>query len=356
MFVRPIGHKAVGCHAADMTTRNRLCLAAFVYLSAFIVVLASEKVYWYWSAFTAGSTLELAGFYVLPTMAGLWALALAPAYRAHQVIFAGAIFAFVVEGVLTPVIYIDGPLPVMAAMFTGWHGLIAFVGFWYLVRRWLLARQLRHLVSGSLLFGVTWGLWALSSAVASPLEAEEVAELGFEPALLTPGGFLIYAGLVGTSLLLAHWLIGFVWPAQWTPGKNSTRVLFVASGLYMGVAVLPAVLWAPLKLAVLIGGAWKLLRMKGGAAGVSEPTILAELRGRVRFTDAAALLLMPLAAALVYGVLWPLRVNRNLLDSVYWSLVAAQILAGVVAVTWAWRRAIQERQVAMEKSTQIPVK
>jgi hypothetical protein len=356
MFVCPIGHNAVGCHAAAMTTRNRLCLATFVYLTAFIVVLASEKAYWYWSAFTVDSMLALAGFYVLPTMAGLWALALAPAVRLHQVILAGAIFAFVVEGVLTPVVYIDGPLPVMAAMFTGWHGLIAFVGFWYLVRRWLLARQLRYLASGSLLFGVIWGLWALSSAVVSPLEAEEVADLGFEPALLTPGGFLIYAGLVGTSLLLAHWLIGFVWPAQWAPGKNSTRVLFVVSGLYMGFAVLPAVLWAPLKLAVLVGGAWKLLRMKGGAAGESGPTILAGLHGRVRFADTAVLLLMALAAAVVYGVVWPLRDSENVMGGVYWSLVTAQIVAGVVALTWAWRRAMRERQAASEKSTQISVK
>ncbi len=96
--------------------------------------------------------------------------------------------------------------------------------------------------------------------------------------------------------------------------------------------------------------------MMGGAAGGSEPTILAGLHGRVRLTDTAALLVMPLAAAVVYGLVWPLRDSENVMNRVYWSLVTVQIISGAVVVTWAWRRAVGERRVAMEISTQISVK
>ena len=51
------------------------------------------------------------------------------AMNLHHVILGGAIFAFLVEGVMIPIIYADGPLPVFAALFVGWHGLLAVVGF-----------------------------------------------------------------------------------------------------------------------------------------------------------------------------------------------------------------------------------
>lgn len=326
-----------------------MSLAAFIYLTATIVVMASERVYWYWAGFNPDSVLFLAAFYLIPTMAGLWALALAPARRVHHVVLAGAIFAFVVEGVLTPIIYIDGPLPVMASMFNGWHGVIAFVGFWYLIRRWLLARQFARIALGSIVFGALWGVWGLASALADPPDLEEAAELGFDPTLLVPGEFALYAVQVGATLALSHWLIGFVWPTGWKPGKVSTRALVVVSALYLSVAVLPAVFWAPLKLAVLIGGTWRLLRRPPGpaeavstaGAGPSaepEPTILDRLAGPVRLRDVALLLMMPATAALAYAAVWQFRTNVAALEAAYWSFVTVQIIIGAAAFIWAWRQ------------------
>ncbi|MFV1989892.1 MAG: hypothetical protein ACC652_04040 [Acidimicrobiales bacterium] len=319
-------------------TTRVLSLTAFVYLSSTIMVLASERVYWYWSGFGADSVLTLGGFYLIPAMAGLWALALTPARFAHHVVLAAAIFAFVVEGVLTPIIYLDGPLPIMAAMFVGWHGLIAFVGFWYFVRRLLLAGQLRHLALGSALFGAFWGVWALSSAVSTPSDAAEVAESGGDPTLLVPGEFLLYAGLVGVTLAVAHWLIGYVWPTAWKPGRRSTLALAAVAGIYMSVAVLPGVFWAPLKLGVLLWGTWRLLRRPVSVDAECEPTVLDRLAGRVLLRHALVLMFMPVAAAATYLVLWQFRSNVSFLGTLYGGLVVLQIVAGAWAFVWAWRR------------------
>jgi hypothetical protein len=103
--------------------------AAFVYLVSIIVVMASERVYWYWAGSNLESVFEMSAFYVIPTAGALWAMARTRATKIHHVMLAGAFFAFMVEGVLTPIIYMDGPLVVLAALFVGWHGMLAFVGF-----------------------------------------------------------------------------------------------------------------------------------------------------------------------------------------------------------------------------------
>lgn len=314
---------------------GRLQITAFVFLTSVIVVMASERVYWYWAGFDAESVLVMGAFYLVPAMAGLWAMALAPARRPSHVVLAGAIFAFVVEGVLTPIVYLDGPLPVMAMMFTGWHGLVAFAGFWYLIRRWLVDRRSLQLICGSVAFGAVWGVWAVAAALSDAILEDEASDFGFDPALYDPAEFALYAGLVVSTLAVAHWLIGYVWPTGWRPGKKSTVALFVIAGLYMSVAVLPAVIWAPLKLAALIGGTWKLLRRAD--SGEHAPSILDGLAGRVRIRDVVLVLPMAASAALTYGLLWQLRDNGGLFDGIYGGLVAIQILAGGGAFVWAWR-------------------
>ncbi len=328
--------------------------AAFICLSSTIVVLASERVFWFWAGFNADSVLFLGAFYLIPTMVGLWALALSSASQVHQVVLAGALYAFVTEGVLTPVVYTDGPLPVLAAMFVGWHGLIAFVGFWYLVRRWLLDRAVWRLAAGGVLFGGLWGVWALASAFGDPPDKAEALESGFDLTVLEPAAFARYALMVGVTLALCHWLIGFVWPVRWRPGKWSTRLLVLISVGYFSLAVLPAVFWAPLKLAAMLGGTGRLLN-RSERPGKGEPTILDKLAGRVCLREVAILLLMPLVAASTYGAMWPLRHRPTLLETIYWSLVTIQVLVGAAAFVWAWRRSRATRPETVEKVNAVMV-
>ncbi len=318
--------------------RRALSLSAFVYLTSTIVVMASERAFWFWAGFSADSVLFLGVFYLIPTTAVLWAVALGLARQFHQIIMAGALYAIVTEGVLTPVIYADGPLLILAAMFVAWHGLIAFTGFWYLVRRWLLDRDRPRLVTGSLFFGTFWGVWALASAIGDPPDEAEAVESGFDLVVLDPVEFGRYALMVGVTLMAAHWLIGFVWPTGWRPGRRSTITLLVLSGAYFAVAVLPAVFWAPIKLAVMLGVTWRLLGRQSPAVEENMPTILDQMTGRVHLKDCAILVLMPVAASMTYALLWPLRSESQVLEIVYWGLVWTQVVVGFFAYIWAWRQ------------------
>jgi hypothetical protein len=114
--------------------------------------------------------------------------------------------------------------------------------------------------------------------------------------------------------------------------------MFVVAGLYMSVAVLPAIFWAPLKLVILIGGTWKLLRRPDLQSVERRPTILDQLAGRVRLRDVAALLAMAATAALAYTATWQFREHDALLTTLYVGLVVTQIIGGATAFIWAWRQ------------------
>lgn len=316
---------------------NLARVATFVYLTSTIVVMASERVFWYWAGFTVDSVFMLGTFYLIPTAAALWALAHARATRWYQVILAGAFFGFVVEGVLTPMLYLDGPLPIMAAMFVGWHGTLAFFGFWYLARRWLLTRRRTLVAAASAGVGVMWGWWAIAASVQEP--AEEISRHGGNPELLAPESFALYAFGVGLTLAAAHWVIGYVWPRLWRPGRMSTIAVAVVSLAYMAPAVIVAVPWAPLKLAALLGGTyWLMIRRRG--ARNEEPTILDLLAGKVRLRDTLALLAMPATAAITYAMLWAVDLSPGALGAAYWAMVALQVVGGAAAYLAAARMAV----------------
>ncbi len=309
-------------------------IAALLYLTSVIVVMGSERVYWYGAGFTASSIFEMAAFYVVPVAAALWALALVPARRFHQVVLGGAIFAFVVEGVLTPIIYSDGPLPVLASLFVGWHGMLAFVGMWYLVRRWLLAGRTKLLVGVSTVFGSLWGVWALVAALGDS-DLPDGAGV-----VLAPGEFALYAFGIGIVFAAAHWLIGFVWPQGWTPSPVSTWIVGIVSTAYFAIAVLPAVPWAPLKLGVLLGVTIWLMHRGSRDADPTEPTTLDRLAGRVPLTSTWPVLLAPIGAAITYAAVWLVGLPDAVLGGLYWLFVTAQVVGGVVAYLWAARRSL----------------
>lgn len=318
---------------------------AFVFLSALIVVTASERVYWYWGfagadpADVALGTIEAALFYSVPMAAALWVMAKTPVRRLHQLVLASAVFAFVVEGVLTAVIFEAGPIdPIFPAMFVGWHGLLAMVGFWYLTRKWLIERRRRLLGIGAIAMGMLWGLWATTSwlpgnlADAAPDEIRTVAD---------PAVFALYAAWVGAVFIAGHWLLGRVWRPQFSPGRVGTVVLAaVMIGLHALVVI--AVPWAPFKLAALLGVvAWALVRSRRGSEG---PTILEQLDGHVRWRDAALLSLMPITAAGTYAAAWGAAVPDGVIEVVFLALVAVQVLAGAVAFVWASIEAFRAKE------------
>lgn len=346
-----IPHGSAMSDTRCMSTRGRSGFSgiatslSFVFLSALIAVTASERVYWYWGfagadpADVALGTLEVALLYSVPMAVALWAMARTPVRRLHQLVLASAIFAFVVEGVLTAEIFQAGPIdPIFPAMFVGWHGLLAMVGFWYLTRRWLIERRRRLLGTASVAMGVLWGLWATTSwlpgnlADAAPNETRIVAD---------PTTFALYAAWVGAVFIAGHWLLGRVWRPQFNPGRVSTVALAaVMIGLHALVFI--AVPWAPFKLAALLGFvAWALIRSRRGCEG---PTILEQLDGRIRWREAVLLALMPATAAATYAAAWAAAVPDGVIEVVFAALVAVQVLAGAAAFVWASIKAFRAKE------------
>ena len=308
-------------------------IALWSFVGSIVLVMISERVYWYWAGMGPASLVELPAFYLVATLPALWLLRWLPAREPHQVVLAGALYGFVVEGVLTPIIYTDGPLPILAALFVGWHGILAFVGGWYLVHRLLVERRRRALARLAAAFGAVWGIWAAVAALGDPPAEFPAAQP------LVPGAFGRYALGVGITFLLAHWLLGFVWPLRRRPTRWSTALIVGVAVVYLAIAVLPAVPWAPAKLAVLVGGIlWPARRSRSSVSPV-EPPVLDRLAGRVRLRDAAVLLVAPATATTTYGLAtW--HVPPGGLVVLYWVAVAAQVLGGGVAVVWATRRAL----------------
>ena len=324
--------------------KNRSKGFAFVFLSALLMVTASERVYWYVGGVTLESILGIAVFYMIPALAALWALGSGPSNRLHQVILAGAIFGFVVEGVLTTVVYEDGVLPVMAALFVGWHGLLSVVAFWYCARRWLLERRRRPLAIGSAAVGLLWGFWSI---VYTLPEASEDFEEGF--AIMEPGEFAIYAFVVGLAFAVAHYVIGYVWPERFRPGKWGSRGIVLLLLAYAAMAVLPAVPWAPLKFVVLVGGSLWLLR-RSQQATTGEPSAIAALRGHVALRDVALLLIMPVVAAVTYSIVWSFELSEATVEGIFAGVSMLSVLAGLIAYAWAWRKSVQRPAKVVARS------
>ncbi len=330
----------------------RLRLAAFLLLTAAVGVLGSERIYWFWAGFDPSANLALLAFYLLPASVAVWMLAWFRAGGIHQVVLAGTAYALITEGVLTPVLYEDGPLPLLASMFAGWHGIVTFTGLWYLTHRWLVERRVRRLALAGLGLGLWWGIWARASSVAEPPSSADIAGMNLDPTLLAPVEFALYALLTGSLLAVAHLLLSRVIPAGWTPTRRSLLLLAAVTGLFFAVAILPAIPWAPVKLAALLGLVWAGMSWTP-PSGVGF-TAIDWMAGQLRLRDVALLMVIPVAAASSYSLFWQVN-SEEWLTSLNWAMVAAQAAVGAGAVLIAMRQAWRNRKSAAPlKGPQTP--
>ena len=317
-----------------------LRMAGFALIVGFILQLASERAYWFYSPRWFGAdlseTIVLSLFYGFAAGGALWALAKVPFRGLHQVVLAGAVMAWTVEGVIVYVLHEAGPFdPFFPAMFAGWHGLISFVGFFYLVRRWLLDRNTQLLAGASLGFGVIWGLWASTSWLPDSDQSLAAAESG-DQLRTEPIAFAATAILIAMSLAIAHLVLDRLWPASVAPTRRSTGLVLGLTGLYaaVGFFVIP---WGPLRWAALV--AIPAAGLRWSVRGTPSPHLFLSLAGTVRGRDTWALAPMAVGAALVYALLWLADPSEAALEALMLLHLVAQMAAGAVAVIWAMRRA-----------------
>lgn len=312
---------------------------AFLVLSAVIVVVSSEKYYWYPSGFSGVGFVELVGFYAFPVAAMLWVIEHYEVTSVWSLVVASGVFALGVEGIITPVLYEDGPAPVLALYFFAWHGL-ASVGFgWFLARRWALAGRRARLAVGSTLYGAAWGLWSTTywrSESVAELEAENrIGEATWDPGQWTTSKFAIYAAVFTVVLVVAHWLIGFVWPRNWETTRRWTVATAVVLLLGLGLLTI-AVPWAPLKLGLLV---WLLHRMLSRMHTDPRATgFFAGMSGHVAFRQLVPLGLVSVAATVVYATIAVVEPTDDVLNGMYTTIIAVQTIAGLAVLTLALQR------------------
>ena len=310
---------------------------AFALLSAAVLLVFSEKLFWY---VTGYGTLDLLAGYFFPAFVLLWVIDTFRVRRLAPLFLAAAVFGFVAEGMLTNTLYEGGPLAWFSASWTplAWHAPLSVVFGWWWLRRELAAGRARRVAAGCAAVGVVWGLWAL---------AWWLPENAADPALLAGGArlgrwlvadFALHAFTFTSLLALAHGLLG---RGGWRPSFRPSRIegALVAAGLlvFFATTVLPAYPWAPLRLAALVGVA------AGGLYAnrrrEAPGSALEDLAGPVRPRHLLALAAMPAAATAVYAAAAALNPSPDLIRVVvaYGLVLGSAVLGWVAFLAALWR-------------------
>jgi hypothetical protein len=309
---------------------------AFILLSTITMVFFSEKVFWYVQGY---SILELVLFYAIPVAVCITVLDLFQVHRLSGLVLVGGLFGFLVEGALTPVIYEAGLLdPIMPAYFVGWHGLLSLVVGWYLIRKFLVERQWKHLVVLSLGIGIFWGVWSLAYRLPESVrEFQALVEAGeqFIPGAWPVGDFALYSVVFSALLAAAHWLLaqGF-WQREFTLQRWEMGLLAAILVLLYLAQVFPTVPLGFLKLAGLIALVILPLRMVN--QGSEKPSVLVQLDRSIPAKHVAPLMAIPVAASLVYALAEVFPPPEDWLRGLYITIYSLQALAGGSLFLWAW--------------------
>ncbi len=267
---------------------NLIRKITFVLLTGFILMYFSE--FLFWARPRPNDTLEgYAVTWLFYSAAAYVALAAAAHFRARDfasLFLVGALFGWLVEGVIVQTTYEELPLSIS---FTGlaWHALISvWFGYCFLPRQ-LQMNQWRRTVKWAIALGVGYGAWGVWWGFA-------------EPAVIA--SLPLFAGYAfGWSLLLmaGYGVYGRFSPSQFQP-KRWEAILITLLFLFFFAATIAIVPFAPLILLPLLGLTfWGLRR---NAQQETRPSILHELDGRIHWRQLALFwLLMAGAGTAVYA-------------------------------------------------------
>lgn len=252
-------------------------------------------------------------------------------------ILAGGLFAFLLEGAITPVLYEDGPLPFLPAYFAGWHGIGSIVLLWYAVRRFLLRGNTWRLAAVAALCGLVFGVWSLTYWLPESAVDPDLADQGFVVVRWPVGRFALYAVALTLVLAAAHLLLDRVWQRRFPPSRLGMVIVLLGLCVF-AVPTLIAVPWAPLKLGALLGLALYGLRRCVRPDGQS---LLEELDGRFPAHRAWSLALLPAVAVTAYGGASLLEPGDRVIRAVTQGISVGVGVVGATALVialWPQRR------------------
>ncbi|NOZ32273.1 MAG: hypothetical protein GXP01_04180 [Alphaproteobacteria bacterium] len=226
---------------------------------------------------------------------------------------AGAVFGWLTEGVIIPVVYENIPLS-FAWTAIGWHAVIDVMVGWYLVR--IVLRKNNVLATGALATGIGlfWGYfatwtWASEGEVPTAFAANEFAVFAFLAAFFWIGGLFVLNKWGGT---------------RFVPSRVEIIVVLGASAALAVMMALPALPWSAMLLPIVALTFFALWRAKP-ADKSTTPLGLMDCRA-VTWPNYAVLILTPIAASLTYGVYVATDTGLNVL------IVALPLIFGGVAM------------------------
>lgn len=320
--------------------RPALGRLAFALLTAAILVVFSEKLFWYVTGYTL---LDLLAGYFFPAFVLLAVVDVFRVRRPAALFLAAAVFGFVAEGMLTNTLYAGGPLAWFSVSYTplAWHAPLSVVFGWWWLRRELVRGRARRLALGCAAVGLLWGLWAMAwwlpENAADPALLAQGARLGRWPV----ADFALHAFTFTGLLALAHWLLGRGgWRAAFRPSWIEAGLVVAGLLVFFGALVLPVYPWAPLRLLAL-------LALTFGALYVNkrhEPpgSLLSDLVGPIPPVRLVPLALMPAVAVAVYAVGAALNPSPDLIRAITaYGLVLGTAVLGWVAFLVALARTVR---------------
>jgi len=308
----------------------------FVLLTTAVLVFFSEKVFWYVQGYAFGGLIL---YYAIPVAVCLGVI---DHFRVHDLsgmILVGALFGFLVEGVLTPVIYEAGLLdPIMPVYFIAWHGLLSIVFGWYWIRKTLTGDQAWKMLPGGAGIGFFWGIWSLTFRLPESIQEYQALVLDGENWLPGPWpvvDFLLYALVFSLLLMLAHSLLrGKIWQSTFRL-KTWEKVLLIGLLVFIFVAqvgwVYPLAVLKLVGLILLVMVPLEINRRKSG----NRTSLLTKLSDDISPKKIWLLLIIPFFAVLVYGVDRIFPIPESLLRDYYLLLPILQALLGTAAYLWA---------------------
>jgi hypothetical protein len=274
--------------------RNTLRKAAVVLANGYILFFFSERVFWsFWRA--SDSLRDFVITWLVYCLLGWLFLDLVRRFRVASfapLFLCGAVFGWVGEGVVVDTLYgnATNPFP-LSISFTGlaWHALLSVGVGWYLIGKAPTDEMPTRTAVISLAVGVGWGLWA----VWWP------AELG-KGVDASVWGFARYSLACSIPFLLSWVVLGMARPDWFQADKVAAFALW---GLVLVVFLatrVPARPYAALILPPLLTLCW--LGLRRNARTEQRPDVLDGLLGWVHARNVLTVVLMPLAAIVVYAL------------------------------------------------------
>lgn len=337
---------------------SRLRSAAFIYLLGLIMTIGAERIFWFWSP-GLGVQLEVAAWYGLATAAGYMLMRRFLVTGWWSLMLVLPVIAFVVEGAITPVVYSGGPLvPIFPAWFSFWHGIFAFAGLVFLVRRWLLDEAFVALTVGSVGLGAFWALWSSTLWLPENVNDPELIEGGGGPLeILGPLAFARYAAVMTAVFIAGHALIGFVWPAASNDVAGRAGPMSWSERGVLGLIVAAVVGWTfvvPWALPMFSLYCWIQLKgLRWHRSGVPEgtPSFVDGLSGTVSWRALVPLTLVAPTAALGYLLLWSIEPSEDAVRFFMYATIAVQTVAGFMISLKALLRARKNREISSSSAS-----